>query len=69
MSEHHRPDSRLGRRDLLKASLALAAAGPAAAALVKAASAAEGSALGGAEVKALFVGDPFAQASQRVIGQ
>jgi multiple sugar transport system substrate-binding protein len=37
--------------------------------LATAARAAEDSPLGGAEVKALFVGDPFAQASQRIIGQ
>ena len=35
--------------------------------LASAARAAEDSPLGGAEVKALFVGDPFAQASQRII--
>lgn len=68
MNRHGWPDTRLGRRDLLKASLALAASGPAAAALAGPARAAGESPLGGAEVKALFVGDPFAQASQRVIG-
>src|SRR5687768_4146668 len=69
MNEHRRFDIRLGRRELLQASLALAASGPASAALATAARAAGESPLGGAEVKALFVGDPFAQASQRVIGQ
>ena len=69
MSEHRRFDISLRRRELLKASLALAAAGPAAASLAGAARAAGEGVLGGAEVKALFVGDPFAQASQRVIGQ
>lgn len=69
MNEHRRFDISLRRRELLKASLALAAAGPATASLARAARAAGESALGGAEVKALFVGDPFAQASQRVIGQ
>ena len=69
MNEHRRLDISLRRRELLKASLALAAAGPAAAALARTARAAGESALGGAEVKALFVGDPFAQASQKVIGQ
>ena len=69
MNERHRSDTKLGRRDLLKASVALAAAGPAAASLATAARAAGESPLGGAEVKALFVGDPFAQASQRVMGQ
>ena len=37
--------------------------------MARAARAAEDSPLGGAEVKALFVGDPFAQASQRVIAE
>jgi multiple sugar transport system substrate-binding protein len=54
---------------MLKEGLALAAAGPAAGSLARAARAAEDSPLGGAEVKALFVGDPFAQASQRVISE
>jgi multiple sugar transport system substrate-binding protein len=69
MNGHRRSDTRLGRRELLKASLALAATGPTAASLATTARAAGESPLGGAEVKALFVGDPFAQASQRVIGQ
>lgn len=69
MNEHRRFDIRLGRRELLQASLALAASGPASAVLASTARAAGESALGGGEVKALFVGDPFAQASQRVIGQ
>src|SRR5689334_2913797 len=50
------------RRQLLEASLALGGARL----LSVPATAAEPNALGGAEVKALFVGDPFAQASQRV---
>jgi multiple sugar transport system substrate-binding protein len=54
---------------MLEGGLALAAAGPAAGSLARAARAAEDSPLGGAEVKALFVGDPFAQASQRVISE
>jgi len=68
MNEHRWSGTRLSRRQMLEASLALAAAGPAATSLASAARAAGVSALGGAEVKALFVGDPFAQASQRVIG-
>lgn len=54
---------------MVEGGLALAAAGPAAGSLARAARAAEDSPLGGAEVKALFVGDPFAQASQRVISE
>src|ERR1700730_16124683 len=57
------------RRQLLDAGLALGGARllPAVPIAAAAATAAEAGALGGAEVKALFVGDPFAQASQRVI--
>jgi multiple sugar transport system substrate-binding protein len=69
MKEHRWSGTRLSRRQLFEGSLALAAAGPTAGSLARAARAAEDSPLGGAEVKALFVGDPFAQASQRVIGQ
>jgi multiple sugar transport system substrate-binding protein len=62
----------LRRRELLAGSLALGAtrllaAAPIAAGAAAAAGAAEASALNGAEVKALFVGDPFAQASQRIV--
>src|SRR4051794_2736165 len=63
-------DAGLGRRDLLKAGLALGGAGLVAGQAGKLAApalAADGP-LGGAEVKALFVGDPFAQASQRIVG-
>jgi multiple sugar transport system substrate-binding protein len=69
MKEHRWSGTRLSRRQLLEGSLAFAAAGPTAGSLARAARAAEDSPLGNAEVKALFVGDPFAQASQRVIGQ
>ena len=59
--------SRIGltRRQLLEASLAAGVV----AAVPPAVRAAGSTALEGAEVKALFVGDPFAQASQRVIGE
>jgi multiple sugar transport system substrate-binding protein len=65
-------DALLRRRELLAGSLAFGAsrllpAAPMAGAAAVAASAADASALNGAEVKALFVGDPFAQASQRII--
>jgi multiple sugar transport system substrate-binding protein len=74
MNENRRPDIGLSRRHLLEAGLALGARGllPAASAAAvgaAAAQAAEAGALGGAQVKALFVGDPFAQASQRVIAE
>ena len=59
--------SRIGltRRQLLEAGLAAGVV----AAVPPAVRAAESTALDGGEVKALFVGDPFAQASQRVIGE
>ena len=59
--------SRIGltRRQLLEASLAAGVVAVAPSAVRAAGS----SALEGAEVKTLFVGDPFAQASQRVIGE
>jgi multiple sugar transport system substrate-binding protein len=69
MKEHRWSGTRLSRRQMLEGSLALAAALPATGRLATEAHAAADSPLGGAEVKALFVGDPFAQASQRVIGQ
>jgi multiple sugar transport system substrate-binding protein len=69
MKEHRWSGTRLSRRQMLEGSLALAAALPATNGLAREARAAANSPLGGAEVKALFVGDPFAQASQRVIGQ
>ena len=58
-------DLRLTRRQLLETSLAagMVAATP------TAIRAADSTPLDGAEVKALFVGDPFAQASQRVIAE
>jgi multiple sugar transport system substrate-binding protein len=72
MNKKRQSAMRLRRRQLLEAILALgvarlAPAAPVAAVVATAARAAEASALNGAEVKALFVGDPFAQASQRVI--
>ena len=74
MNENRRSDTGFSRRRLLEASLALGsarliAAAPMAAAAATAARAATSSALDGADVKALFVGDPFAQASQRIVGE
>ena len=67
MKEHRWSGTRLSRRQMLEGSLALAAALPVTGRLAREARAAADSPLGGAEVKALFVGDPFAQASQRII--
>ena len=65
MSSNFVSDSRVTRRQLLEASLAAGMV----AAVPTVARSAGSSALDGAEVKALFVGDPFAQASQRVIAE